>query len=655
MIGRMTFVGIMGPLSVFDRAVDTIQSTALVHIQEVPLAESPGQESLQRANLSDVQARGRAAYEELVQRFDEGVVAHIPTAMRNRIGNSPAFTEQCEYWCQQSDASIALEGRALMVEVRSFLRRRRNLDDDLRVMTAYEEVLEAMAPLVASHGLSPAFEFMGVMFERKNAEAEALLEEKVRKLTVGECDFFHGTLKGGRVAALIGFHKQYASEVRDFIAEIGINEIRGPGYLRGKPFREVLTTLKDDLVKLRQQKDILAERIDAFFLKKGAALLALQEVGRARFARLDVVTSFARTHYTFIIEGWVPSDELDKLCQSLRDSCGESVVVRQLRATDKEGPPVVLKNPKLFQPFESLLGLLPLPKYGTIDPTMSVATFFPPIFGLMLGDIGYGVILGLGAFLLYRFARGRELQRALAAVLAFCAFFTVLFGFVFGEMFGSAGHYLGLKPIWQERFSLEGENKGESLLAYLFLTVAVGATHILCGLILGIINGRRSGDNDQVFDCFSRIAGLLAVFLVVGVLTGVLPAAATSACVVAVGVFVVMAAYKTIKNPIHGMMLPLEILSTVGNILSYARIMAVGIVSVILALLANDFASRMDNFVFAAIILVLIHSLNLALGIIDPTIQGLRLHYVEFFSKFYETGGRPYSPFAGAVREGRTR
>ncbi len=120
---------------------------------------------------------------------------------------------------------------------------------------------------------------------------------------------------------------------------------------------------------------------------------------------------------------------------------------------------------------------------------------------------------------------------------------------------------------------------------------------------------------------------------------------------IALVVFLVLAVSAGRRNLTHGLMLPLEVLGTVGNILSYARIMAVGTASAVLALLANHFGSMIENLVLAGIVVALIHALNLVLGIVDPTIQGLRLHYVEFFSKFHITGGRPYLPLRKAGSE----
>ena len=114
---------------------------------------------------------------------------------------------------------------------------------------------------------------------------------------------------------------------------------------------------------------------------------------------------------------------------------------------------------------------------------------------------------------------------------------------------------------------------------------------------------------------------------------------------VAAVLFLVLMVYQTLQHPSHGILLPLEILSAMGNILSYARIMAIGMASVVLSLLASILGGMIGSVVLAVLIVILVHALNLALGIIDPTIQGLRLHYVEFFSKFYLGGGAAFAPF----------
>lgn len=646
MISPMSFVQILGPRDSFQTAIDTIHEAGVLQIEEVPLAEADGDALLHRAQLSDHQASQKEIYAELVELLDKEVIRHIPRPVAARVETAPAFAEQYRQWSQQSDEAVAAAVRALHAEVRSFVRRQRNLDDDLRVLTAYEEVVAAMAPMVESQELPADYEFVGVVFERKNRQARGLLQEQLARMTAGEYRFFSSVLTKGRVAALIGFHKQFATEVRAFIAEAGISEIRGPRYLRDKPFEQALAALENDLEALREQRQDLAKRQGAFYREKDLQLRALQCLCHDRLSRLQVVSKFTQTRYTFIIEGWAPTARVGALQARLAQACDWAVTVRTIRAHGAAStPPVLLDNPRPIRAFQGLLALLPLPRYGSIDPTSYVAMFFPPIFGLMLGDIGYGLLLAFGALALWRFGRSNKIMRALVPIVGSCAFFTIAFGFVFGELFGSVGHLIGLKPLWRGRFELHGPDRGSALLAYLILAVAVGAAHVLCGLVLGIINARRSGRHHQALDCVARIAGIFGLFFIVGRLARFLPPPFTSLGVVAMMVFFVLMAWASIRHPMHGLMLPLELLGTVGNIFSYARIMAVGLASAVLAMLANHFGGMTGNIVLAAIVVVLIHALNLVLGVVDPTIQGLRLHYVEFFSKFYEPGGRVYSPF----------
>ena len=434
--------------------------------------------------------------------------------------------------------------------------------------------------------------------------------------------------------------------MRHFISEVGISEIRGPRRLRDKPFAEALINVRNDLSKLRGEQQKLSGQMQEFFTERASLLLALKVVCDDRLSRLNAIASFAQTDYTFIIHGWVPTTYIETLTARIRLISRQPVVVQKLRSRESlNTPPVRLSNANPIRPFESLLALFPLPRYGTIDPTSYVAAFFPPMFGLMLADIGYGMIIAAGAlFLRFRRSSG-NLARAIGTVLVWCAFYTIVFGFVFGEMFGTFGHHLGLRPLWRERFSLNGPDKAGAMLGYLMLAVAVGIAHTLCGLVLGIFNARRTGEKNKVIDCLARILGLVGIFFIMARLANLLPEAFTTVGIGALLAFFILMAVSLVNHPMHGMILPLELLSTVGNVLSYARIMAIGMASAVLAMLANHFGGAIGNIVLAALVVLLFHALNLLLGIVDPTIQGLRLHYVEFFSKFYTTGGRVYCPF----------
>ncbi len=646
MISAMNFVQIVGPHEQFERAVDVVHAAGVLQIEEVPLVGENKDKLLHRVQLSSTQIRQKDLYHELLRVLDEEALEYLPKSMAQTMKGSASFTEQFEHWSQQDDHAIGATVRALHAEVRSFNRRTRNIDNDLRVLTGYEEVVTALIPLARHDDLPKGYALVGVMFERKSQRARTLLQKHLARLTAGENVMFESSLAKGRSAALLAFDPQFMTPVREFIGEIGVSEVRGPRYLRDKPFEQVLLTLEKDLTTLRQKRTELVQRKECFYAEKGPQLLALRNVCYNAFSHLDALSKFAQTRYTFIMEGWMPSQAVAPLQAQLVDQCDGAAFVRCVRAHGAaSSPPVRLNNPGPVKSFETLLALLPLPKYGSIDPTWFMAAFFPPIFGLMLGDIGYGLLLVLGTFWLWRLGRRIKMAQALAAILGSCAFFTIAFGVVFGEFFGTLGHHFGLRPLWRERLEIGSDRIGETLLTYLGVAVAVGVVHILCGLVLGIVNAIKSRQSAEGLGAAARIFGIFGMFFAIGRLVDVLPPAFTTLGVVAWILFLVFMVWTCKCHPMHGMMLPLELLGTMGNILSYARIMAVGMASAVLALLANQFGSMIDNVVLAVIVVVLVHALNLALGIVDPTIQGLRLHYVEFFSKFYLSGGRIYSPF----------
>lgn len=644
-VSRMSFVEIVGPRERLEKTVHLLQEEGVLHIEEVPLSEYDGQGLLHKVALSDEQIAERATLEHLSETLDDAV-AHIPSSVHSRLEQSPELKRLYSYWEFEDVQVVAVAAKTLYAKVRSYVRRNRNLSDDLRVMESYEEVAQALAPHLKNNVLPSTHEYVGIVFDRKSTQARAMFKDKMARLTYGDWEYNEAQISKGRVACLVGYPKTRATEVHGFISEVGISRLTIPRHLREKPFKEALVLLREDLQELRLKLESLTDRSDRFFSENGAELIALQRVSRDRYSRLEALSRFACTRYTFVIRGWLPARAVGELSRRLAAESSNTAVLRELRSrVPEQSPPVELANSRPSRHFEPLVKLISLPKYGTVDPTALVAGFFPPMFGLMLGDMGYGAIFAVGAALLLIFSKGRGLMRSIGIVAAASAFFTILFGALFGELFGTFGHTLGIEPLWRERFVASGPGKAEAVLGYLALTIGIGVFHVLLGLVLGIVNYRKVGDRGQLLGNISKIVGLMVLFFFVGRLVHVLPPVFTTIGAAALVAFLVLMVFQIVHQPVHGALLPLEVINTLGNILSYVRIMAIGMSSVVLALLATIFGGMIENVVIAGIVVILIHSLNLALGIIDPTIQGLRLQYVEFFSKFFLGGGVPYSPF----------
>lgn len=167
------------------------------------------------------------------------------------------------------------------------------------------------------------------------------------------------------------------------------------------------------------------------------------------------------------------------------------------------------------------------------------------------------------------------------------------------------------------------------------------------GLILGAVNGRRLGNRREVVSRLAELASLAGILGVLGAATGLLPPAVgqLAGLLLAVSLLILVAALRFIA--------PIEMLGIVGNVLSYARLMAIGLASATLAAVANTFGALTGNLILGVVVASSLHGLNFTLGFFDATVQGLRLHYVEFFSKFVEPGRVRYAPFASALTRDR--
>ncbi|WP_148255733.1 V-type ATPase 116kDa subunit family protein [Flexistipes sinusarabici] len=250
---------------------------------------------------------------------------------------------------------------------------------------------------------------------------------------------------------------------------------------------------------------------------------------------------------------------------------------------------------------------------------------------MILGDMGYGIIILIISLAMIFLSKPDTTVSDAGKVFSVCAVYTIIFGFLYGEFFGSFGrHTFGLEPILVDR--------EEEILTTAYLAVSIGVFHVLLGLVLNGISSIRS-KNLKSFITSLAMTVLIAASVVLLVVLfkwekGLL---SMSLIWIIVGLTVVLVI-------LGGLIAPLEILKSMGNIISYVRIMAIGLASVMLAHVANMLSGKAGNIFLGIFIAVLLHLLNLLLGVFSPTIHSLRLNYVEFFSKFLESEGKGFKP-----------
>jgi V/A-type H+/Na+-transporting ATPase subunit I len=201
---------------------------------------------------------------------------------------------------------------------------------------------------------------------------------------------------------------------------------------------------------------------------------------------------------------------------------------------------------------------------------------------------------------------------------------------------------------WIEPVTLFGVtwNRIDAMVPLLILTIGIGVFHVVLGLVIGVINSMTRRNPRHVCEKCGMIGIIFCLLLLLGIIVEIIPGALLIPVIIFLGIAVVLVIYG------GGTLGAIEIMGTVGNILSYARLMAIGMASVILAMVANELGGSMEVLVVGILIAVLLHTLNLMLAMFSPSIHSVRLHVVEFYSKFYHGGGLPYHPFSSLNNPG---
>jgi len=608
--------------------VQALHSLGCVQIED--LAESP-----------EISARPLSLDRETLRRQEElsFLVARIEGLMK-ALGD-----EECAKasYMQSDMTNEARDGvEELLPKIQDLTAQRDKFQAELTSLPRYETTLRKLLPIIPPTAHEPGNVTIGVLVSRSHVGVLDLIGKRILDLTHGRAEIVASDVDASTRTMLIVFPQDFSSEIEAMLGQEDVSRLRLPAELGKRPPDVVLEKLQQRMSEIPEEIKEIDRQISHLATQWCDKLATWRNVLRDKSDANSVLSRFGETDMTFVLIGWVPVNEFEKVKEALRREIGEALFIQPLPLTSeiKKRAPVSLKNPPPAKPFESLVSLLAIPRYGHIDPTRLMALFMPIFYGMMLGDVGYGILLLLLSLMLMRkFKKG--IARDISIVLAMGAVWTIVFGLLYGEMFGTLGEHLGMQPLWFDRAS--AENVG----ALLIMSLAVGAAHITLGLLLGVREAIRDRSRSHLLERGGMLLGLISLFFIVGILTNYLPEGFMTPAIsgLIIGIVLLGASLGWLGI----LMAPIEFIGLIGNVLSYLRIAAIGLASVYLAKVANDMAGMAGSIIVGLILAVLIHSLNLALGVFSPTIHSLRLHYVEFFRKFYEGGGRPYQPFKSTL------
>lgn len=482
--------------------------------------------------------------------------------------------------------------------------------------------------------------------------------------------------------------KEDADNVENILRTVGF--VRAPECAVGAD-----AAIKEYSDKIAENKKE-AERLGEELSKKAELYADIDFAVDYCSVRKDKLVSFGKipeSARVFYLRGYIAERDVKKVRPYIEEHFDAAIEISD--PADDEDVPVILSNNAFAAPLENITGMYSMPGKGDIDPTGIMAFFYYFFFGMMLSDAGYGLIIALatGGLLLFKKNMERPMKNTLKMYF-FCGLSTVFWGAMYGSWFGDAAsviatNFLGkpdgytpgfFKPVWTDAVN--------DLMNVLIVCFIFGLVHLFTGVVLkgitDIKNGKRLDAFCDTVPTFLTIIGIAPVFFNLFLQDSV-PENYS-----ALGTFV-FNAVKTVHNGLSKFNVPLLAVGLVlvvltagrdsksiggkiggglygvynlvggylGDVLSYARLLALGLATGVIANVMNMLGTLPQNNAVKLVLFIIVfifgHIANLAINVIGAYVHTNRLQYVEFFGKFYEGGGRAFVPLAANTKNYKLR
>lgn len=352
---------------------------------------------------------------------------------------------------------------------------------------------------------------------------------------------------------------------------------------------------------------------------------------------------FNTTVETSIIEGWVREDEVKVLEKAIKNVT-EDYDIEFVEPLETDKIPTYTKNPKFVSQFETITDMFSKPNSNEIDPNPVMSVWYWFLFGMMMGDVGYGALMILICYILKKLMRPKGNTLKLINVIMYSGVPTIFWGVMFGSYFGyNPNTDFGWSWFWY------WFNPMNEPIKMLIVSVAIGALHLITGLV---VKGLICIKDKDIFSLLST--NLSWILIMCGIGLYFINSTAGIICAL-IGVALILlfngANKKSIFGKVSSGLLGLyNVTSYMSDLLSYSRIMALAMSSAAVAMVMNTLGEMVGGSIvgifFAALIFVVGHLFNLVLGLLSAYVHDSRLQYIEFFGKFFEGGGVDFKPLS---------
>ncbi len=402
--------------------------------------------------------------------------------------------------------------------------------------------------------------------------------------------------------------------------------------------KQAIEEIKKEMEQMEQEK-LDMEKQTQNIAQSLPDLKLLYDQLQVKVVRLQTEKKTADTQSAFYVTGWIPA-HLEEKAQKKLMSISPVCSVEFTEPLDSEEPPIKLQNNRAATPFESVIEGFAMPAYRSYDPTAIMAPFYACLFGMMVSDAGYGILMALFIPLFIKIKKIKFENAKMLNLLAWGGLATVIWGVIYNTFFG-------FNPLPRKLWLLDPV--GDSL-TVMIVCIGVGALHLFAGLFVAAYMNIKKGDvvaaiSDQ-FSWFILLLGLMLLLIPQTAMVGQYMA------IVGVVIILLMAG-RDRKNPIKRLTKGLGdlygITSWVSDLLSYMRLFGMGLATGVIGMVFNQLISMVwetgvFGMVIGVVLFVVCHMFNLAINVLGAYVHSCRLQYIEFFGKFYEEGGKPFKP-----------